>query len=155
MKLRKAAYVAIISLVWYAGAAAMSWPHYLAYFNEFGGGSSNGYRQMVDSNLDWGQELKDLKAYMDSHGIDRVHLSYFGSDSPERYGIKYDWLPSYELRNPSPAQSTVNIPRNSYVAISVTNLQGVYMEPQTIFRWLDRLTPVARIGHSMFVYHID
>ena len=77
------------------------------------------------------------------------------SDSPERYGIKYDWLPSYELRNPNPGQPTVNIPRNSYVAISVTNLQGVYMEPQTIFRWLDRLTPVARLGHSMFVYHID
>jgi 4-amino-4-deoxy-L-arabinose transferase-like glycosyltransferase len=155
VQLRKAAYVAGISVIWYAGAAAMSWPHYLAYFNEFGGGSANGYRYLVDSNLDWGQELKDLKAYMDSHGIDRVHLSYFGSDSPERYGIKYDWLPSYELANQNQALSTVNIPRNSYVAISATNLQGVYMEPQTIFRWLDRLTPVARLGHSMFVYHIE
>jgi hypothetical protein len=29
------------------------------------------------------------------------------------------------------------------------------MEPQTQFRWLDRLTPVARIGHSIFVYYIE
>lgn len=155
LRLRKAVLVLVLSLIWYVGAAVMSWPHYLAYFNEFGGGSANGYRYLVDSNLDWGQELKGLKAYMDGHGIDRVYLSYFGSDSPERYGIKYEWLPSYELTNPRASQSTVNIPRNSYVAISVTNLQGVYMEPQTMFRWLDRLTPVARIGHSIFVYHIE
>jgi 4-amino-4-deoxy-L-arabinose transferase-like glycosyltransferase len=155
LRLRNAAYVLILPLIWYVGAAAMSWPHYLAYFNELGGGSANGYRHLVDSNLDWGQELKDLKAYMDSRGIDRVYLSYFGSDSPERYGIKYDWLPSFELKNPNPQQSSVNIPRQSYVAISATNLQGVYMEPQTQFRWLDRLTPVARLGHSMFVYYIE
>ena len=87
--------------------------------------------------------------------IDRVYLSYFGSDSPARYGIAYDWLPSFELENPRPQDTSVNIRPKSYVAISVTNLQGVYMEPQTQFRWLDRLTPVARIGHSIFVYYIE
>jgi hypothetical protein len=92
---------------------------------------------------------------MDSRGIDRVYLSYFGTDSPDRYGIKYDWLPSYQLRNPNPAATSINIQRKSYVAISVTNLQGVYLEPQTMFRWLDKYTPVARIGHSIFVYYID
>jgi hypothetical protein len=136
-------------------AAAAAWPHYLAYFNEFAGGSANGYRYLVDSNLDWGQDLKGLKAFMDRRGIDRIYLSYFGSDSPDRYGIAYDWLPSYELKNPDPQAASVNIRRGSYVAISVTNLQGVYMQPQTLYRWLDRLTPVARIGHSIFVYYVE
>ncbi len=155
LQLRKAAYVMALPLVWYVSAAAATWPHYLAYFNEFAGGSANGYRYLVDSNLDWGQDLKGLKAFMDSKGIDRVYLSYFGSDSPERYGIAYDWLPSFELKNPSPQSASINIRRKSYVAVSVTNLQGVYMEPQTLFRWLDRLTPVARIGHSIFVYYVE
>jgi hypothetical protein len=144
-----------VPLLWYPVVAWTTWPHYLAYFNEFAGGSANGYRYLVDSNLDWGQDLKGLKQFMDDRGIDRVSLSYFGTDSPERHGIAYDWLPSYELRNPNPQATTVNIRRGSYVAISVTNLQGVYMEPQTMFRWLDRYTPVARIGHSIFVYHIE
>jgi hypothetical protein len=155
MQLRKARYWVAVPLVWYVGAAAAAWPHYLAYFNEFAGGSANGYRYLVDSNLDWGQDLKGLKAFMNSRGIDRVYLSYFGSDSPKRYGIAYDWLPSFELENPNPHAPSVNIRRKSYVAISVTNLQGVYMEPQTQFRWLDSLTPVATIGHSIFVYYIE
>ena len=155
LQLRKAAYLLAVPTLWYVGAAVAAWPNYLAYFNELGGGSSNGYRYLVDSNLDWGQDLKGLKAFMDSRGINRVYLSYFGSDSPERYGIAYDWLPSFELENPNPQTTSVNITRKSYVAISVTNLQGVYMEPQTLFRWLDRFTPVARIGHSIFVYYIE
>ena len=57
------------------------WPDYLAYFNEFAGGP-NGDRILVDSNLDWGQDLKGLKRFMDSRGIDRIYLSYFGTDSP-------------------------------------------------------------------------
>jgi 4-amino-4-deoxy-L-arabinose transferase-like glycosyltransferase len=155
VQLRKATYIVIVPLVWYVAAAATAWPHYLAYFNELGGGSANGYRNLVDSNLDWGQDLKGLKAFMDSRGIDRVYLSYFGSDSPERYGIAYDWLPSFELRNPDPQNTSMTIRPGSYVAISVTNLQGVYLEPQTMFRWLDRLTPVASIGHSILVYYVD
>ena len=148
-------FLLILPLLWYPVTAWTTWPHHLAYFNEFAGGPAHGYRYLVDSNLDWGQDLKGLKQFMDSRGIDRVYLSYFGTDSPDRYGIKYDWLPSYQLRNPNPAATSINIQRKSYVAISVTNLQGVYLEPQTMFRWLDKYTPVARIGHSIFVYYID
>jgi hypothetical protein len=135
-------------------ASLTIWPDYLAYFNEFVGGATNGYHYLVDSNLDWGQDLKGLKRFMDGRGIDRIYLSYFGTDSPARYGIRYDWLPSYELKNPNP-QKTIDVQRKRYLAISVTNLQGVYMEPPTMFRWLDQYTPVSRIGHSIFVYYLD
>jgi hypothetical protein len=147
-------YLLAVPLLWYPVASMTIWPDYLAYFNEFAGGPDNGYRYLVDSNLDWGQDLKGLKRFMDSRGIDRIYLSYFGTDSPERYGIHYDWLPSYELKNPNP-QSTIDLKRGRYLAISVTNLVGVYIEPNTMFRWLDRYTPVARIGHSIFVYYLE
>jgi 4-amino-4-deoxy-L-arabinose transferase-like glycosyltransferase len=150
----RARYLLAVPLVWYAVGTLAVWPDHLAYFNESIGGPKNGYRYLVDSNLDWGQELKGLKAYIDREHIDRVYLSYFGLDDPRRYGIRYMWLPSYELPNPNP-QATVNISRGSYVAISATNLQGVYMTPPTMFRWLDRYTPVARIGHSLFVYRLE
>jgi len=154
-RLVRAKYLIAVPVLWYVVTSATAWPHYLAYFNAFAGGSANGYRSLVDSNLDWGQDLKGLKQFMDSRGIPRIYLSYFGTDAPERYGIAYDWLPSYALRNPNPQATTVNIRRKSYVAISVTNLQGVYMEPKTMFRWLDTLTPVAQIGHSIFVYYVE
>ena len=154
LQFRKLKYWLIVPMIWYVAASWTIWPDYLAYFNEFAGGPDNGYRYLVDSNLDWGQDLKGLKRFMDSRGIDRIYLSYFGTDSPDRYGINYDWLPSYELKNRNP-QPTIDVKRKRYLAISVTNLQGVYMEPVTMFRWLDRYTPVARIGHSIFVYYLE
>jgi hypothetical protein len=105
----------------------------------------------VDSNLDWGQELKNLKKYMDKNGIKKVSLSYFGTDSPQRYGIDYTWLPSHHLYNPHPEQP-YDIPRNQPIAISATNLQGVFLDNHDEFKWLRDQKPVAKIGYSIFIY---
>jgi len=43
-------------LVSYAWSSFSIYPHYLAYFNELRGGPEEGWRYLVDSNLDWGQD---------------------------------------------------------------------------------------------------
>ena len=68
------------------------WPDYLAFFNRVCGGPDQGYRYLLDSNLDWGQDLIGLRRFMEKNGIDRVHLAYFGRVKPEFYGIRYDHL---------------------------------------------------------------
>jgi hypothetical protein len=107
----------------------------------------------VDSNLDWGQDLKGLKAFMQKHAISRINLSYFGSDSPERYGIAYNWLPSFYLRNPNPEYHEGAL--KGWVAISATNFQGVYFDNRNIFAWLRWRKPVAKIGYSILIYKLD
>ena len=47
-------------------------PFYIEYFNEFAGGAKNGYRYLLDSNLDWGQDAKRLKYFLSQHGINHV-----------------------------------------------------------------------------------
>jgi hypothetical protein len=126
-------------------------PDYLAYFNELAGGADNGYSYLVDSNLDWGQDLKGLKKYMDANGIKKISLSYFGTDSPQRYGIDYDWLPSHYLFNPHP-ELPYEISPNQILAVSATNLQGVYLDSPDEFAWLRPIKPKAKIGHSIFIY---
>lgn len=138
---------------WLAVASWSIHPHYLAYFNEAIGGPRNGYRYLVDSNLDWGQDLKGLKRFMDEHGIDEIALSYFGADSPARYGIAYRWLPSFVLANPDPEGRVA--PLEGWVAVSATNLQGVYFPDPSVFEGLARRPPDATIGHSIFVYHLE
>lgn len=135
-------------------ASLLAAPHYLAYFNQFVGGADNGYKYLVDSNLDWGQELKGLKKYMDKQKVKRITLSYFGVDSPERYGIEYDWLPSYHLYNPKP-DSEPEMPEGQLVAISATNLHGIYFDDRNTFAWLKDYEPVAKIGYSIFLYDIS
>jgi hypothetical protein len=138
--------------VWYIGASLFIYPHFLAYFNEAAGGPGNGYKYLADSNLDWGQDLKGLGRYMREHNIPKVCLSYFGSDTPDRYGIAYDWLPSLVLRNPSPGRKEVTM--HDYVAVSATNLDGVYFDNHATFAVLKSKVPVAKIGYSMFVYNL-
>jgi hypothetical protein len=156
-------------LLWYFLSALAIHPHYLAYFNQLAGGPDNGYKYLVDSNLDWGQDLKGLKRYMVRHGIEKVWLSYFGTANPDYYGIEYDYLPSFVIFEPKNVNPEVFrlkelVPLAGVVAISATNLQGVYLPlvaspwgsvAKNYFAFYRDQKPVAKIGHSIFVYRFE
>ena len=99
-------------------------PHYLAYFNALGGGPANGHRHLVDSSLDWGQDLPGLKSWLDAHAGDApVFLSYFGTGEPDYYGIRARRLPFVNaFKIPQPY---VRLEAGVY-AISATMLEHVY-----------------------------
>src|SRR5262249_14168829 len=61
-----------------AASSLRTAPHQLAYFNELVGGPDGGHRYLADTNIDWGQDLKGLKEYMDREGLPMVYLAYFG-----------------------------------------------------------------------------
>jgi 4-amino-4-deoxy-L-arabinose transferase-like glycosyltransferase len=143
----------IVAAVFYVISSLFVAPHYLAYFNEAIGGPGNGYRFLVDSNLDWGQDLKGLKKFMDKNKVEKISLSYFGADDPQRYGIDYDWLPSHHLYNPTP-DKVYDIYPDQLVAVSVTNLLGVYLEQRDMYKPLLQQKPVAKIGYSIYVYDL-
>jgi hypothetical protein len=131
-------------------------PHHLAYFNEFVGGPDQGYRYLSDSNLDWGQDLKGVKAYIDEKEIATIYLSYFGTASPSYYGIRYQYVPpGYNLEWPQPSDKVPESELRKILAISVFNLQDVYHPDKPLFRWLWRREPVAKIGYSIFVYDLS
>ena len=141
-------------IFWYIYGSINTYPHYLAYFNESILGPKNGYKYLVDSNLDWGQDLKGLKKYMEKNNIDKIYLSYFGTDLPERYGIKYIWLPSPPPFAEVSMENRVSSPIKGLIAISATNLQGVYFYDKNIYTWLKNYKPIAMIGYSIFIYDI-
>ncbi len=140
--------------IWYLGASLYIHPHYLAYFNELVGGPENGYKYFVDSNLDWGQDLKGLGRYMREHHISKVLLSYFGSDSPQRYGIAYEPLSGHVPKEPPHDQEkATDATAADYLAISVTDLQGGYQGLyREMYATLRNREPVAKIGYSIFIY---
>ena len=144
---------------WYLKSSIGIYPHYLAYFNEIIGGPDNGCEYLVDSNLDWGQDLKGLGLYMKEKGIDKVHLSYFGAADPHYYGIEYDWMPSYYLPSDYLDEGVkirrFKIPKSGMVAISATNLQSVYFSGNNFYDWLKRYEPIDKIGYSIFIYDLD
>lgn len=116
--------VAIVELV-------TVYPHCLSFFNVIAGGPSQGYRRLVDSSLDWGQDLSRLAVWLEQNAPDGpqrppVYISYFGSGLPESYGIQANILPSggWDIlpRVPPPWQPGI-------YCISATMLQCVYSIP--------------------------
>jgi hypothetical protein len=149
------AVVVALLVTWYGAGTLANHPHHLAYFNEVAGGPKEGWHSLVDSNIDWGQDLKRLKEWMDGHGVTEVKLSYFGSASPSFYGVHGERLPGYAA--PRPPRVTREIHPGDIVAVSVTHLQGVYLEPRDrlLMERLRRLEPVGRAGRSILIYRAD
>ena len=150
---RLAGIIVSFAMIWSVWSSVNIYPYYLAYFNEFIGGPKNGYKYLVDSNLDWGQDLPGLKEYMDRNGIEKIKLSYFGLSDPAYYGINYEYLPSYAI--PKPNIERPQIPLEGYFAISATMLQGVYMQNRDLYKVFREIEPVDTIGYSIFIYKFD
>ena len=152
----KLKYSALLLLIlWQAFSVLSVYPHFIAYFNEAVGGPDQGYKYVVDSNLDWGQDLKRLKNWTEENNVEKIYIDYFGGSSPEYY-FKDDFLPWWGQRSPE------ELPENSYLAVSASFLQGGRGKkipslegPEGYYLWLNQYTPVAKIGYSIFVYKID
>ncbi len=145
----------LAAAAWYAISVLRVHPHYLAYFNEPAGGPANGYRLLADSNLDWGQDLKGLGAWLRDHGIPRAKLSYFGTADPEYHRVPVDLLPGYML--PRPRQEIRSVEPGDVVAVSATNLAEIYVEPDVrpLMELLRQRQPIGQVGYSILVYRAD
>jgi hypothetical protein len=129
-------------------------PHYLAYFNEAAGGPGQGAEYLSDSNIDWGQDLKAVKAYMDKEQLPMIYLSYFGTAVPEYYGICYQYAPAFGRNRRIRRDALPRESQREVLVISVVSLQGVYFRDHDLYAWLRGRTPVARIGSSILAYDL-
>jgi len=123
-------------------------PHFLAYFNELAGGPARGYKILLDSNLDWGQDLPGLAAYMKEHRIERVHLAYFGHADPALYGIQYDIL---QAKNP-PGWTAISAAYLMGFPYPVTYTTPWSQIPLAVTASYQSRRPVATVGYSIFLF---
>jgi hypothetical protein len=87
----------VVLLSAFATESLLTWPNFLAYFNPLAGGPRHGYRHLVDSSLDWGQDLPGLRKWLEANvrsEQDAVYLAYFGTANVSHYGIRANNLTS-------------------------------------------------------------
>lgn len=139
-------------------AAVLAWtivgtlavgPRYLQFFNEAAGGAEGGHRVLIDSNIDWGQDLIRLREYMAENSVDQISLAYFGRVHPAVYGIKF-----------VPLERGVS---HGITVVSATFLMGrpyfwylggrMRWVPAGTYGWLLGHKPIGRVG-SMFVFDL-
>jgi hypothetical protein len=176
-------------------ASATIYPSYLAYFNWVSGGPDRGAEHLIDSNLDWGQDLVKLQRWLkQEHPGQRVGLAYFGQINPslfQRRGDGFDWflppaLPgTFHLMSEKIDRAYLDGPAPRLTpglyAVSASIVRGLPWRfcdsrslvppnspwmptwradenPRTgddAFGYFRELTPVARVGHSIYVYEVS
>ena len=142
----------LILMLWYITASLTAFPYYLSYYNELAGGSKNGYKYAVDSNYDWGQDLKRLADFVEKNDIQKIKVAYFGGD--DAY---------YRLGDKIEGTDISGVPgeNKGWIAISATLFQerrAVAMpgfgQDTTTLDWLNNVKPVDRAGYSIFIYNL-
>ena len=127
-------------LALYALTALSAYPDYLSYFNGAAGGSRHGWKRLVASNIDWGQDLPALAAWQRRNGTPDMFVLYHGQ-AP---------LDTYEV-NAIPWGA---LPLPPYLAIGVTNYY--LMQDAPLVRFLrDHGHPIAYVGGSIHVHALD
>jgi len=143
-RLRQGGIMLVLALLaWYAISSLRVYPHFIPHFNELAGGADGGYRYVVDSNLDWGQDLRRLKKFVEKNKIDRIKVDYFGGGD-----VKYYLGEKAEIWHAD------NGPATGWLAVSASFLQTSRAYPWASYEWLDKYAPVKKIGYSIFVYNV-
>jgi hypothetical protein len=81
---RRAAIFAGVLVAWHVAASLVAYPNYISYFNEFVRDARDKDRYLIDSNLDWGQDLIRLDRWCAANHVDAITVHYFGGAQPER-----------------------------------------------------------------------
>jgi 4-amino-4-deoxy-L-arabinose transferase-like glycosyltransferase len=126
---------ATLLVVWQVSILWTAYPDYFPYFNET---VSNPEHVLVDSDLDWGQDLKRLEVRLQERKVPSVSLAYSGTAD-----LSKEMLPPY-VRLP-PRQTATG-----WVAITALTREH---EPVG-YAWLDAYRPVERIGKTIDLYFI-
>jgi hypothetical protein len=150
-------WVAVALCAWLVLAVAGVYPDHLSYFNEsaclmsdpaqigLDGGSKCGFLWLDDSNVDWGQGLRQLKLWLDHHAKGRTI----------RYSSQYPFpTAAYGI-----ASVVAGVPE-----LEKQPLSGLYVVSASVIArvqgipgasdWLRRTPTVAVVGHALYVYDI-
>ncbi len=153
----------VLCLMWSMGSSLWHFPHSLAYFNEFVGGPRNGAKHLLNSNIDWGQDLLHLEHWISRQANRRkVFLAFDNYYNPFVFGIdKMEPWPMKENVNGSGIPRTI-IP-DGYYAISINQLYEFPWSVRDRFgkefridkkplKVLRDIEPIQRVGFSILIF---
>lgn len=141
-------------VIWMAASGALFHPDYLCYFNEFAPSEREDFA--VDSDLDWGQDMKLAARLLRARGATVV-----ATNLPDWWTMAAinglppckpadNWKPSegWTMIGPTLAKNA-NIPPPT---MGGTDFESLVKAAQPRFVWWDRMTPTLRAGGLLLYY---
>jgi hypothetical protein len=136
-------------LLLHAGTAAWMHPEHLRFFNLAVGGPDVGHSLLLDSNLDWGQDLYRVPGALEAIGYrGKIDLLYFGHVPPKFYGLDFDLAP------PKPVEGVLAVSLQYLMggSYAATGPDGrLYHIPAGHLGWLRRY-PVRLKAGSIWIF---
>ena len=148
---------------------ALIHPGYLSFMNLLAGGPAEGYRLLVDSNYDWGQDVQRGLRYIDAHPDEAVYVELFANIADGQLGLVGE-RGEHEVRPYGSSNAVVGQlglagkriertidrqPAPGTYLISATALQGMGTRglpgPHP---WFLLREPDGRLGWSILVYRV-
>lgn len=129
---------AMVLVSWHLIASIVAHPDYLAYFNELAGREPSRY--LIDSNLDWGQDILRLRNEVRRLKIDRLGVALFGPAKLDKLGF------------PPHSYVDADVPTQGWIAVSDHSYR--WRRGYGGWAWLDR-EHCRRIGKSIRLCHVE
>jgi hypothetical protein len=154
--------VTIVLVLWSTLSSLCCFPHSISYFNEFAGGPTGGPNHLLNSNIDWGQDLLFLEKWIQQQGNKnlRVFLAFDGGYSP--FDLDIQAVKPWPFREQEVPLAEFTVEEGVY-AIGVNLLHEYpsyvldesstsYQIDRTPLRHLRRMKPIAHVGYSIRIF---
>ena len=152
---RRWAMICAVLVLAHIGSALTVFPNYMAYANQAWGGPANVHNLLSDANVDWAQQLIQVKAWQDKHPGEECWFAYFAHPEidPAVYGIHCHHLPTIDtfwLGGADLIPATVQ----GNVLISAGDLSGCEWPSQQMnpYRTFQAMKPAQTIDYGVMVY---
>jgi 4-amino-4-deoxy-L-arabinose transferase-like glycosyltransferase len=136
-------------------SSVLVFPNEIAYANEAWGGPKNVHNLLSDANVDWGQQLFQVKQWQDRHPDQECWFAYFARPEidPGVYGIRCHALPTLDTQFLGGAE-VIPPSITGAVLISAGDLSGCEWPSAQVnpYRSFQSLHPDLTIDDSVFVY---
>ncbi len=139
------------TLAWIVASSLLAVPYSLSYFNELIGGPKNGYRYLIDANLDWGQDLYLVKDWVEQHPEARpLTIAWNEIFDKKMVGLDFPLTPFAPNKPDDNYNPEMAASYEGWHIVCATSLQAADQR----YLPLREMTPADRIGYSTFVYHV-
>ena len=140
-------HIALCVLVfWTVSSGIAAYPSYISYFNEIAWNETDKDKYLIDSNLDWGQDLKRLAIWVNENHIPVIHVAYFGGGEPTYYiGSKAVPFPSEKKKGYYAISRTTYRTSSFYKDSLREDFEGFFKNAKHM----------ATIGGSIYVFKIE
>jgi hypothetical protein len=140
------AWIVAAAMAWTAASSIAAHPDYLAYFNVLAGSKPEDV--LVDSDLDWGQDMKRLGRRLQELGAREVYFNQFEpGDMRTLYG--FPPIRPLDINGPGPGWNVVSPTRLKTGFFGDTR----YVYDKGFHFWPDQIEPVERVGTQLLFYN--